>query len=76
MGAPKIRRDLKEAVRLQRRAHQRLRTPNHAHVCIVQDENTKVVLAVLIDRNAFERFSQTSTLDLSHSELIDFPVII
>jgi hypothetical protein len=70
MSKPKIKFKTKDVRKLQRQKHARLSQKPLAHVTVVQDEITKEVLAVLIDRNVYNKLD-ASKLDLTHATLID-----
>ncbi len=76
MGAPKIRQSRKEAIHTVQRMKAKLRYNAKPSVTVLQDEITKKVLAVLIDRNAFSKFQEKTELDISHAEMIDFELFV
>ena len=76
MGAPKIRQRRAEAHRIVRNTLDRLRSHSAPCVTVIQDERTKAVLGVLIDRNTYPAWQAKNLEASAHAELIDFPLSI
>lgn len=79
MGAPRIHRKLLDEQHRRMKLFKKSARLGPSFVTVMQDQTTKAVLGVLLDRNDLERFirkCEAEGVDPSSAEAIDFQVFV